>query len=434
MTTINNFGSRATVATLISRLEDATVGNKDGIVGNESRKAGDAGGANVFDTNPLLFQLRGFFSVGLSKKDENKRLGEFLAAFEKQLGPVTTQAKPAWVKQSDWNTYVVDKAITMVRLGRPPGDCVDGLVQARGSVDGHTIEPRDVFTQTWKPPAGVTPSGKTVVISPGFLESGRNYVEQIQLLNKQGHEVVVMDHQWAGLSGNPTKGDGGGAKGHIDRGFGIARDVAAVAAHVAAQGGAQGKNITLVGTSMGAGAGVLGAVLMNDAEPSRMQLELPGGAKMPRGLDVVLQGAFFERAGGVLNATLAAAGKVPGGNQIPLPAIGAPVLSGDQATLRMIAAHASTEHLTGQAQAFHASTEDLATMKKLLASGTRPAGRIELIHSSRDTLANYDAAVEWTRLLGANANLHTVDSTSHVYSESPTEMGLVLGGLSRLGL
>ncbi len=427
MTTIS-FGSRATVSTLIARLDDATVGNKDGIVGNEAKKTGDASGASVFDTNPLLFQLRGFFSVGVSKKDEQARLGDFLGAVEKQFGPVTTETKPAWVKQNDWNTYVVDKAITMVRLGRPPGDCVDGFVKARGSVDGHDIAPRDVFTQTWRVPEGVKPSGKTIVMSPGFLESGRNYTEQVQLLNKQGHEVVVMDHQWAGLTGDPSRGDAGGARGHIDRGFGIARDVAAVAAHLAAQA----KHVTLVGTSMGAGAGVLGAVLMNDADPSRVKLE--GSNQMPRGLNVVLQGAFFERSGGVLNGALAASGKLPGLNQFPLPATGAPILSGDQATLRMIAAHASTEHLTGQAQAFHASTEDLAAMKKILESGSKPGGRIELIHSKKDTLAHYDATVAWSKLLGDKAHLHTVDSTSHVYSESPTEMKLVLGGLERLGI
>lgn len=423
MTTIN-FGSRATVSTLIARLEDATTGNKDGIVGNEKAKPGDAKGANVFDTNPLLFQLRGFFSVGVSKKDEQQRLGEFLGTVEKNFGPVTTAARPAWVKQSDWNTYVVDKAITMVRLGRPPSDCVDGFVKARGSVDGHAIEARDVFTQTWKVPEGVKPSGQTVLISPGFLESGRNYVEQVQLLNKQGHEVVVMDHQWAGLTGTPSKGDGGGASGHIDRGFGIARDVAAVTAQLAAQG----KSVTIVGTSMGGGAGAVGAWVMND----RDRIQLDGGAQMPKGLNVLGMGPFFDRTGGVLNGALAASGKIPGLNQIPLPATGAPVLSSDQATLRMIAAHASTEHLTGQAQAFHASTEDLATMKKLLESGGKPRGKIEIVHSNKDTLASYDASVEWSKLLGAN--LQTVNSTSHVYSESPTEMGLVLGGLSRLGV
>ena len=72
-----------------------------------------------------------------------------------------------------------------------------------------------MFIQNFKPIG--TPSGKTIVMSPGFLESGRNDVEQAQLLNKAGHEVVVLDHQWAGLSS-------GNNHGGIDRGRGVATD------------------------------------------------------------------------------------------------------------------------------------------------------------------------------------------------------------------
>ena len=424
----SSFGSRATVATLLAKLEDATVGNKDGLVGNEAKKTGDASGASLFDTNPLLFKLRGSLSVGWSKKDEEAKLASFLGAVERELGPITTEKKPAWVSPADWNAHVVDKAITLVRLGRAPADAVDGFVKASGSVDGHAIAARDVFTQTWAASPGVKASGQTLVISPGFLETGRNYTEQIQLLNAQGHEVVVMDHQWSGLSGDPARGEG--AKGHIDRGFGIARDVAAVVAHVASSG----KSVTLVGTSMGAGAGALGAILMNDA--GRVKLGHPpgSGAAMPKGVNVVLQGPFFERTKSVVNEALALSGKIPGVNQLPLPATGMPILSGDQATLRLIAQHASTEHLTGAAQAFHASDEDLATMKKLLESGVRPQGNIEVVHSTKDTLAKYEATLQWMKLLGPKAHLETIASTSHVYEENPQEMGLVLGALSRLGL
>lgn len=421
MTTVR-FGSRATVATLLAKLEDATVGNKDGIVGNESAAPGDARGATAFDTNPVLFQLRAFFSVGWSKKDEEGKLAGFLTAIDKQLGPITTAARPAWVSEPDWNAHVVDKAIALLRLGRTPDACVDRFVTASGSVDGHAIEAREVFTQTWKPQAAA--SGKTLLVSPGFLETGRNYLEQVQMLVAQGHEVVVMDHQWAGLTGNHQ----GGARGQIDRGFGIARDVAAVAAQLAAQG----KDVTLVGTSMGAGAGALGALLMNDA--GRVQLGSPAGSgpQMPKALNAVLLGAYFARADGVLNSALAAAGKIPGLNQLPLPAAGVPILSGDRASLRLMAQHASTEHLSGQAAAFGASDQDLATMKQLLGSGVHPQGRIELVHSRRDTLADHDAAAAWAALLGERAHLESIDSNNHVFEENPAQMGLALAALTRL--
>lgn len=416
-----SFGSRATVATLVRKLEDATVGNQDGIVGNERSAAGTGAGGSPFDTNPVLFRLRAFFEVGLSKSDEEGRLATFLAAAEKAWGrPVTTAARPAHVPAADWNAHLVDKAITLVRLGRSPDDVVDGFVAARGAVDGHAIAPREVFTQTWKPSG--TPSGQTIVVSPGFLETGRNYVEQIQLLNARGHEVIALDHQWAGLS---SSSEGRGASGGIDRGFGIARDVAAVTAQAAASS----RKVTLVGTSMGAGAGVLGAVLMNDA--GKLQLD---GPPMPKGLSAVLQGPFFDRTRSLPNMLLAGSGLVPGAKEIPLPALGLPILSGDQATLRKIAAHASTEHLTGRAQAFHASTEDLRTMKGLLASGARPQGRIEIIHATKDTLARYEATAEWVNLLGERAQLTTIDSTSHVFEENPAEQVLLLEGLARLGV
>jgi len=411
--------SRATLGTLVQKLNDATVGNKDGIVGNEDKPAGSPAGASAFDTNPMLFKLRAFFASDSRSSDE-ARLSGFLDAAEKTWGtPVSSLPRPAHVSAEAWSTHLVDKAITLVRLGREPGDITDGIVAARGSVDGQAIAPRDVFTQTFK--AIGTPSGKTIVMTPGFLESGRNYVEQAQLLNKAGHDVVVLDHQWAGLSS-------GGNQGGIDRGFGIARDVAAVVADVAARSPAQ--TVVIVGTSMGAGAGALGAVLMGDA--GKIHLERDDGAQMPRGLNAVLQGAFFARTKSLANGFLAATGRVPGLNQIPLPALGLPILSGDQATLRKLAAHATTEDLSGRPQAFNASDEDLATMKALIASGVRPGGKLEFIHANQDTLARYETAAEWAGLLGDRARLTTVDSTSHVFEENLAEQGLLLDALKRL--
>lgn len=119
-------------------------------------------------------------------------------------------------------------------------------------------------------------------------------------------------------------------------------------------------------------------------------------------------------------------------NQIALPALGLPILSGDQATLRKLAAHATIEDLGGRPQAFNASDDDLATMKAMLHSGVRPEGRIKLIHANRDTLARYESAVEWAALLGDRALLTTVDSTSHVFEENLAEQGLLLDAIKRL--
>ncbi len=411
-----SFGSRAQVTTFLQKIEDATVGNKDGIIGNESDAAGSPKGGAIAN-NPLLFALKQSLAAGWSKADENQKLSSFMTASEKTFGgPVTSLSKPAHVDDERWNGFRLDKAISLVRLGLTPNDVSEHVVTAAGSVDGHAIAPRDVFVQRFAPQG--TPSGKTIVVSPGFLESGRNYLEQANILCKEGHAVVVMDHQWAGLSSGP--------QGGIDRGFGIARDLAAVAAWAHAD--APKNEVVLLGTSMGAGAGVVGALTMNDHD--RIQLQ---GPAMPKGINAVLQGPFFARTSSVANATLAAAGTIPLIKEIPLPATGLPILSGDQATLRKLAAHATTESLTGRASAFHASTEDLATTKQAIDAGKGPTGKVYVIHAEGDTLADYQASKMWTAALGNNAKFHTiVGSTSHVIEENLAEQKLMLDGLKWL--
>lgn len=410
-----SFGTRAQVTTFLDKIADAT-GNKDGIVGNEDKGANVPKGNSWFDKNPLLFGIKQNLAAGWSKADENAKLAGFLEATEKALGaPVTTLPKPAHVPTETWNAFQLDKAISLVRFDRKPGDVTEHVVKASGSVDGNAIAPRDVFVQRFAPQG--KPSGQTFVISPGFLETGRNYQEQADLLTKQGHAVVVLDHQWAGLS----EGKAGG----IDRGFGIARDVAAVAAWTHAQ--FPNEKITLVGTSMGGGAGATGAALMNDNGLVKLD-----GPPMPKNLDVILQDPFFARTKTVVNSLLAVVGATPILKDIPLPAIGMPILSGDQATLRKLAAHATTERLSAQGQAFHASTADLARMKELLEGGSLPGGRFHVIHADNDTLADYATTAEWVKLLGPKATLQTIHSTSHVIEENPAERGLLLDAVEAM--
>lgn len=121
-----------------------------------------------------------------------------------------------------------------------------------------------------------------IVLSPGFQETWRNFVDQIDALDAAGHDMVAMDDQRAG----ETDGQPGG----LDRGFGVARDVAAVtarAAGIAKEKCGDGGQVLLYGNSMGAGPGVLGAVLMNDAGAVKLE-----GEPMPRGLSV-LQSPFL---------------------------------------------------------------------------------------------------------------------------------------------
>ena len=171
-----------------------------------------------------------------------------------------------------------------------------------------------------------------------------------------------------------------------------------------------------------------GAALMNDQGLVKLD-----GPAMPKNLDVILQDPFYARSKTFVNGALAVVGKIAGLKDIPLPAMGLPILSGDQATLRKLAAHATTEQLSARGQAFHASTDDLARMKSLLESGKQPGGRFHVIHADKDTLADYATTKEWVGLLGPKAVLQTINSTSHVIEENPAEQGLLLDAIKSMG-
>jgi alpha-beta hydrolase superfamily lysophospholipase len=160
------------------------------------------------------------------------------------------------------------------------------FVNASGSVNGENIPTREIFCQRFKPIS--SPNGKIVVISPGFLESGRNFYEQADILNKKGYDVIIMDHQWAGY----TKG---GKPGLADRGFGVTRDTASVTAYAQTilekeYSSYSKKEVLIIGNSMGAGPGALGATTLNDNNKIKLN-----GPKMPIGVNIILQSPFFGK-------------------------------------------------------------------------------------------------------------------------------------------
>lgn len=414
---ISKFGSRAQVGALHAAMEDA-LGNKDGLFGNEDLPKGALDRSSFFDRQPVLNRLKVGAQTGLSARDEIERLSRFVSAQEERWGTSTTGLSASEI--TDFERFRTEKAIALTRFGRTPEEVLDVIIPAKGSVDGQEIAPRDVFAQVWKPVG--EPSGKVVVMSPGFLQTGRNFYEQIDLLNREGHEVVVMDHQWAGYSSGP--------KGGIDRGFGVARDVAAVAAF--AHGRAQAvysdrsPEVVLVGTSMGAGAGVFSALVMNDA--GKVSLE---GAQMPKGLSAVLQAPYFDKTPTVVNKGLSLLGRVPLLKDLPLPSLGLPILAKDADINQKLAQHASAEGLVARASAFHASDADIRRVRELLEAGATPEGRVFFLHGDDDPLASLQAAKDMAALLGERATVLEPKSGNHVMEEGK-EQALLLQGLDWL--
>ncbi len=390
-----SFGSRARVGALRDLVAEATTGK----VAEHS-------------SNPLLYSIEESLSVGLTKHAEERNLAKFLTTYIAKNGPLTTLERPAHVAPADWNGFLVQKAATLLKAGRTPADVSELTVNASGSVDGQPIDARTLFAQRYK--AQGPANGTTIVIAPGFLETGRSYAEQALALSAKGYEVVVFDQQWAGMS----TGNAGG----IDRGFGIARDVAAVTAK-AAEGG---NEIIILGTSMGGGPGAYGAIHLN--EENRIALN---GPQMPKGVKAILQAPYFGTQAGIINDALSVTGYVPGVRDIPLPAVGVPILSSDPVTLHKLAAHAVIEGITGRAQGFHAAAADIDQLRDELPDHA-PKNPIYVIQGDHDALASYRATEDFVYRMGPNITLDTLETTNHVFEETPGQQDVIFKALAWL--
>ncbi|MEW5849108.1 MAG: alpha/beta fold hydrolase [Myxococcota bacterium] len=420
MTSIRNgtapaWGTRSQIGATLQDLKDVR-GNRDGIWGNESKPAGTVG--DVLDRNPVTAKLSEFVGVGLSTQDEVRELQRFRAQQEASWGQPVTNLDLSELKGGE--LFAAQKAIALTRLGRTPSDVVDGFVKARGTVDGQHIADRDVFFQRFKPVG--TPNGKMVVISPGFQETGRNFHEQIDLLNRRGYDVVVMDHQWAGQTR-------GGKAGGLDSAQGVARDVAAVTAHAAQllekeYGAHAGKELILMGNSMGAGPGVLGALTWN--ENGQIKLD---GPQMPRNIRWRAQAPFLGATPGVINDVLATASRIPMLNKLAAPSAGVPVLTHDPAAAQKVAQGAVAEDVRAQLQAMTAALPGLERILDLIKNGKGPAGEGFMVHGDKDPLADPDGSRRVADWLGPRATLKVIRSNNHVLEQSASEQQHILQGL-----
>lgn len=393
-------------------------GNRDGLWSNENDPSGTHSG--VLGRNPLALKAH---SALLSHNDlagQIEELQRFRFSREADWGAPVTQLDISQLK--DGELFAVQKAIALTRMERQPQEVSEGFIQAAGQVDGQNIAARDLFWQRFAPVG--EPSGKMVVMFPGFLQSGRNFYEQIEELNQEGHDVLVMDQQWAGQSR-------GGRDGGVDRGYGVARDVAAMTAYAQTQldadyGTHPGKELILMGTSLGGGPGVMGALTLNAND----KLELDGPA-MPRKVKVILQGPFFEATDTLNNAVFDFASGIPLANQIPLPSTGLPVLTQDEVTAQKLAQGAVLEDFQARLQAMTAVHDDMQEIMKLIENGQGPDVPIQIIHAEGDPLASA-AKSAWLAERLPQAQIQLLDSENHVLEQHAQEQQHALSALRSL--
>lgn len=393
-------------------------GNHDRLWNDEKGEAGKTGG--FLSQNPLALKGQAALVSNVDLEGQREALERFRLGQEAKWGQPVTQLDVTQLK--DGELFAVQKAIALTRMDRSPADVTEGFIHAAGKVNGHEIAPRDLFWQRFKPVG--QPSGKMVVMFPGFLQSGRNFYEQVEKLNREGHDVLVMDQQWAGQ----TKG---GKDGGVDRGYGVSRDVAAMTAYAQKQlqadyGDNPHQELILMGTSLGGGPGVVGALTMN--ENNLLQLE---GDPMPKGVKAILQGPFLGPTDTINNAVFSAASKIPLVNQIPLPSMGLPVLTTDDKAAQKIAQGAVMEDLQARLQAMTAVNQDVDEVLKLVAEGKGPKSPIMIIQSKDDPLASSKKS-QWLADHLPQASIQLLDRGDHVLEQQEDEQKYALEALKTL--
>lgn len=392
-------------------------GNQDGIWENEKDTPGTINGFGV--TAPLRpwIEKKDKFVKGLKAKAYIKELKSFRAQQEQKWGTSVTRLSSNDIK--DFELFAAQKTLQLTRLNRTPFDVIEGFVKAKGSVNGHAIKTRKIFWQRFKPINN--PNGIVTLISPGFQETGRNFHEQVQSLNQQGYDVITMDHQWAGYSD--------GSPGGLDRGFGVARDVAAMAAfaqQVANQAYGQNSELILFGNSMGGGPGVLGAMTLNAKRLIKLQ-----GPAMPRNLKAVLQAPYLDSSSGLINSILGLFSKLPFANTLQLFSSGLPILTYDKSAAQKGTQVVIMEDIRAQLRTMSSANRDLKYILKLIKDGHGPRGKINIVHGNRDPLANPSKSRWLEKQLGEQVNLNLINSKNHVLEQHPQEQHYAIEAINQ---
>lgn len=381
----------------------------------------------------LVHRAAGFLA-GLSLRRRRAYLEAYVRRLEREVWrhDVTALDDPA---MGDPLLFAAEKAAALHRFDRHPREVTEGFIDVSESrVGGHPVAGRRVFYQRWRPTPSIEPTGVVAVISPGYQETGRNFHEQIDLLTRGGHEVIGIDHQWAGYTYTPGASS---RPGFVDRGFGVARDVAAAGALASALAG-DGGRVVLVGTSMGAGPGVLGALVLSDA--GQLELSLSGevegialdGRQLPHErVAAVLQSPYLAVTPGMTNWLLAQLGRVPGLRGWSSPVIDLPVVTRDPLAKTRFAGHAARSDVRTRAETMYRAAPDLERIKALAREGhiRRP---LYVIHGSADTMTDPEASRALVRSInegGALAHLEEVPTRNHIFEEDPKLQRHLLGAV-----
>lgn len=383
-------------------LEDL-LGNRDGLWHNEHLPAGDL--PSRWRKSPRVEARRLAWSTGLATQDETATLQEFLElAHAHWDGPLTALDLDAL---PGGRLFAVHKVFCLLRSGRHARTVQDTFVRADLQVAGLDLPPREVFVRAHAPTAA--PSGHAVVVVPGHAVSGAAELKQVDALCAGGHAVYEMTLPWQGPLRTP-----------LSRGFELMRDVAAVVAQV--QAVTQGR-VGLLGSSVGGGVGVLGAMVL--ASAGLLPVDMSG-------VNAVLQApwlgcgwCFAEPAGSEASAASAATASSRRPDIAALTK-GAP----RAATLARQLVVLEDTFLPVDLEA--RLEPDLDRVLTLMADGALPQGRWQVFHATDDPFADIQLVRHLCGASDGQGVLHELTGANHLLALDEASAPLAPSRLSDL--
>ena len=342
--------------------------------------------------------------------------------------PVTTLEAKDFPNPGIFEAFRTQKAIVLARYGRKPSEVEDAFIDVSGSADGVTINPRHIFTQRWKATNNV--DAKVIgAVFPGYLDDGRIFLQQVQLANQAGADMVTMDAQWTGYTT-------GGHAGGVDSGQGIARDTYGFAAYVGRA--FAGKKLFVMGSSLGGGPGVIG--MLTFARGRAISATVKAGEKTWQGNDLVpantpaiAQAPFLHITPNLGNEEDRLLGHVP---ILRTHEFHVEVNAKLPDTLHVIKNLDTREEASpSEAEAMVATLRFDNEIVERVKNGLGPEGPLYVVHSNKDVLAYYPTAAAVVQVLqtqGVDAELTTLDSNHHMIWLDPVEQKAFLPYLAKI--
>ncbi|MEM1007757.1 MAG: hypothetical protein AAGJ35_02015, partial [Myxococcota bacterium] len=390
-------------------------GNEDGLWDNELLPAGVAPEKPF--TSTLYEKARMTLDFGFNKQQALRCIENFVRVTEQMSGPISNLSNE---DIAEVDLFRARKAIDLHRLGRTPQEVTEEVIEASGSVDGEEIAPRKLLMQRFRPIG--EPSGRVVLISPGYHEEPSHLYALTDELNKAGHDVVLTTQQWTDL-------ERGESDGRFDRGFGISRDVAVAASYAQSIVNQEyadhpGAKLILSGGSMSGGVGLLGAAYLS----GEGRLKLRNGV-FPKA-SLLLMSPYFEGTASVSSRRRKRLGNISVVNTLPIHDPGRFVRQDDNSDekienesivrfMRDVQANLLGD-VRVQLGASNWADKDLKALRQMQDEGVIPLmDRAVVIHSEGDGVASPEAAkkaVEDLKEKGIDAELQEIKGEESLHS------------------